>query len=86
MHDQPYDPNMTKLLEQAIAKARELSEAEQDAVAEALFAHMAGGDRRYRLTPEQVADVDRIRADLRSGRTRLATDEEIAALWKKCGL
>ena len=60
---------MTKLLEQAIAKARELSEAEQDAIADALFAHFAGGDDRYRLSAEQAADVSRIRDDLRSGRT-----------------
>jgi hypothetical protein len=75
---------MTKLLEQAIAKARELTESEQDAIADALFAHLAGA--RPRLTPEQIADVNRIRDDLRTGRTRLATDEETAALWKKCGL
>jgi hypothetical protein len=77
---------MTKLLEQAIAKARELSEEEQNAIADALFAHLAGDDRRYRLSPEQIADVTRIRDDLRNGRTRLATDEEVAAVWKKCGL
>jgi hypothetical protein len=77
---------MTKLLEQAIAKARELSESDQDAIADALFAHLAGDAGRIRLTPEQIADVNRIREDLRSGRTRLATDEETAALWKKCGL
>ncbi len=77
---------MTKLLEQAIAKARELSESEQDALADALFAHLPNGGTRARLTPEQAADVSRIRDDLRSGRTRLATDEETAALWKKCGL
>jgi hypothetical protein len=77
---------MTKLLEQAIAKARELSDEEQDAAADALFAHMAGDSRGCGLTPEQVADVNRIRADLRAGRTRLATGEEAAALWKKCGL
>jgi hypothetical protein len=76
---------MTKLLEQAIAKARELSDEEQDAAADALFAHFAGDRRNFRLTPEQVADVNRIREDLRTGRTRLATDEETAALWKKCG-
>jgi hypothetical protein len=77
---------MTKLLEQAIAKARELSEAEQDAIADALFAHLPGSDSRYRLSAEQAADVVRIRDDLRSGRTRLATDEEVSAVWKKCGL
>ena len=77
---------MSKLLEQAIVKARELSDEEQDAIADALFAHIAGEERRTRLTPDQVADVERIRDDLRSGRTRLATDEETAALWNKCGL
>ena len=75
---------MTKLLEQAIAEALELSEQEQDALADALFAHLAG--RRHVLSAEQVADVIRIRDDLRSGRTRLATDDEVAAVWKKCGL
>jgi gamma-glutamyl phosphate reductase len=77
---------MTKLLEQAIAQARELSEAEQDGLADALFAHLPGRDGRTRLTAEQVADVARIRDHLRSGRTRLATDEEVDAVWKKCGL
>jgi hypothetical protein len=77
---------MTKLLEQAIAKARQLSESEQDAIADAMFAHLPGGEGRPRLTPEQIADVKRIRDDLRSGRTRLATDSETAALWKTCGL
>ena len=77
---------MTKLLEQAIAKARELSEDEQDAIADALFAHLGAQDSHIRLTPEQIAEVSRIRDDLRTGRTRLASDEEAAALWKKCGL
>lgn len=77
---------MAKLLERAIAKARELSEDEQDAIAEALSAHLATNAIPNRLTPGQVADVHRIREDLRNGRTRLATDEELAALWKKCGL
>ena len=76
---------MTKLLEQAIAEARALSEAEQDALADALFAHVAGSSRP-RLSAEQAADVARIRDDLRSGRTRLATDEEVSVGWKKCGL
>lgn len=76
---------MTKLLEQAIAQARALSEAEQDALADALFAHFSG-DSRYRLSAEQAADVARIRGDLRSGKTRLATGDEVAAVWTKCGL
>lgn len=77
---------MTKLLEQAFAKARELSEAEQDAIADALFAHFEGRSGGYRLSAEQAADVARIREDLRTRQTRLATDEEVSAVWKKCGL
>jgi hypothetical protein len=77
---------MTKLLEQAIAEARELSEQEQDAIADALFAHITGGTPTVQLTPRQIADVNRIRQDLRTGRTRLASDEETTALWEKCGL
>jgi hypothetical protein len=40
----------------------------------------------YRLTDAQAMEVARIRRDLREGRGRLATDEEMAALWKSCGL
>lgn len=77
---------MTKLLEQAFARARELSDEEQNEIADALFAHLSRDSGSIRLTPDQIADVGRIRDDLRSGRTRLATDEETTALWKKCGL
>lgn len=51
---------MTKLLEQAIAQVRDLPEPEQDAMAEALFAHLAGG-QAYRLTDAQVEEVTRRR-------------------------
>ena len=77
---------MTKLLEQAIAQVRELSEAEQDAAADALFVHIAGDHRQHQLTPAQIADVKRIQQELRDGRMRLLTDDEIAAFWKSCGL
>jgi hypothetical protein len=40
----------------------------------------------YRLTDEQAEEVARRRADFSEGKERYATDEEIAALWKKCGL
>jgi hypothetical protein len=40
----------------------------------------------HRLTDDQVAEVERRRADFRVGKERYATDEEIAALWHKCGL
>jgi hypothetical protein len=77
---------MTKLLAQAVEQARELPEEDQNAAAEALFAHIANRDHRYGLSIEQVEEVKRIRARLQSGETRLATDEEVSALWKKCGV
>ena len=72
---------MTKLLEDAIAQARELPENEQDQIAEALFAHMAGAE--FRLTDDQVEEVKRRQRELREGKTRFATEEEMDALWKQ---
>lgn len=40
----------------------------------------------YRLTEQQVEEVRRRRQDFASGTERYATDEEVAALWKKSGL
>jgi hypothetical protein len=40
----------------------------------------------YRLTDEQVKEIERRRAAFTSGSERNATDEEMAAFWKKCGL
>jgi hypothetical protein len=40
----------------------------------------------YRLTEAQVREVVRIQRALREGRGKLATEEEMAALWKSCGL
>ena len=40
----------------------------------------------YHLSDDQVAEVERRRADFKAGKERYATDEEVAALWQKCGL
>ena len=34
----------------------------------------------------QLKEVERRRADFAAGKERYATDQEVAALWKKCGL
>jgi hypothetical protein len=41
---------------------------------------------RDRLTDAQVQEVARIQCGIREGRATLATDEQMAALWKSCGL
>jgi len=39
-----------------------------------------------RLDEEQVNEVLKRQQDFREDRERYATDEEMAALWRKCGL
>jgi predicted transcriptional regulator len=74
---------MTKLLDKAIAKARELPAEDQDAVAVAMLAMVE--------TPPVVALDDETRAAIREGleqarRGEFASDAEIEALWKRHGL
>jgi hypothetical protein len=40
----------------------------------------------YDLSEQQVLEIERRRADFTNGNERYATDEEMAALWEKCGL
>jgi hypothetical protein len=40
----------------------------------------------YRLTDEQLKEVERRRADFSEGKEQYATDVEMTSLWKKCGL
>ena len=40
----------------------------------------------YGLTDEQVKEVEQRRTAFAEGRERYATEDEIAAFWKKCGL
>ena len=76
---------MTKILERAIAKARELSEEDQDAIGAVLLS----------LTDELPGHVDdfdeETRAAIREGlaqarRGKFVPDEDIQALWRRYGL
>jgi hypothetical protein len=40
----------------------------------------------YRLSDAQAEEVRRIQRDIREGKGIFATDEQMAALWKSCGL
>lgn len=70
---------MTKLMEKAILRARELPEDRQDALAE-LILDFAEEPREWLLTDEQAADVERSRQQVREG--KLATPEEMADVWR----
>ena len=75
---------MTKLLDQGIEAVRSLPAERQDVAGEVLLA-IAGQQRAgYSLSPEQIEDIKL--ALIEADRGEFATDAEMSALWKKCGL
>jgi hypothetical protein len=73
---------MTKLLDEAIAKVRELPEAEQERAAESLmvFAELAR-QGTYKLSSAERAAIDASRAQVRRG--EFATDAEVEAAYAR---
>ena len=74
---------MTKLLEQGIDAVRRLPAERQD-MAGHLLLTLAMGEPHLTLTAEQIEDV-KLSAEA-ADRGEFATDEDIAATWKKFGL
>jgi len=75
---------MTKLLEKAIAKARELPEEDQDAVAIAMLTMTEQGPHLLPLDDETRAAICEGLDEARRG--EFVPEEEIEALWKRHGL
>ena len=78
------DGDMTKLLEQAIAKVRELPAEDQDTLAVILLSMAAGGSAIPPLYEETRAAIREGLDQARQG--KFAADEEITALWNRHGL
>jgi hypothetical protein len=74
---------MTKLLEQAIATIRELSEGDQDVAAQFLLGFANPDADRYQLTDAQVAEVELAQREVREG--KVATDAEMTDVWRRFG-
>lgn len=75
---------MTKLLEQAIETVKALPEPQQDAAARLLLAFADPDATAYRLTDGQLAEVEMAKREVREG--RIATDSDMAAVWRRFGL
>ena len=73
---------MSALLDQAIARVRELPEDEQELAAQALltFAQLAKRGV-YKMSPEERAAIAEARAQVRRG--ELATDAEVEAAYAR---
>jgi hypothetical protein len=73
-------------IEELIERVRQWPKERQEDAAEVLLEMERQDTSRYRLTDAQAEEVARIQRDVREGRGTLATDEQMAALWKSCGL
>ena len=75
-----------KEIEELIERVRHWPKERQEDAAEVLREMERQDASRYSLTDAQAQEVTRIQRDIREGRAVLATDEQMAALWKSCGL
>jgi hypothetical protein len=75
-----------KDLEELIERVRHWPKERQEDAAEVLLEMERQDTSGYRLTGAQAREVVRIQQSIREGRGTLATDEQMAALWKSCGL
>jgi hypothetical protein len=75
---------MTKLLEQAIAKIRELPDAEQDEAAEMLLSVLSKRDGPVELDGETLAAIREGSEQARRG--EFVSDEEMAEFFKRHGV
>lgn len=75
---------MTKILEDVIEKVRRLPEDRQAYVAELLEQIVADDGDLFVVPDEHRAAV--LEGLAQAERGEFATDQEMAALWKKCGL
>ena len=77
---------MTKLLDDVIDRVRAWPEDRQDEAAQLLLDLEEQRASHHRLTVDQVEEVQRIQKKLHDGTASFATDEQMDAFWKKCGL
>jgi hypothetical protein len=75
-----------KDLEEVMERVRHWPKERQEDAAEILLEMERQDASGYRLTDSQAEEVARIRREIREGRGTFASHEQMAALWKSCGL
>jgi uncharacterized protein YigA (DUF484 family) len=76
----------TNSLEDLMERVRRWPKERQEDAAEVLLEMERQDSSGYRLTDAQADEVRRIQRDVREGRGTFANGEQMAALWKSCGL
>jgi hypothetical protein len=72
---------MTKLLEQAIATVRQLSDADQDIAAKFLLGFASRDAQHYQLSEEQLAEVELAKQEVRAG--KIASEADMEDVWRR---
>jgi hypothetical protein len=72
---------MTKLLEQAIATVRQLSDADQDMAAKFLLGFANPDAQLYQLSEEQLAEVELAKHEVRAG--KIASEANMEDVWRR---
>jgi hypothetical protein len=75
-----------KNLEELMERVRHWPKERQEDAAEVLLEMERQDAGGYRLTDVQAQEVARIQLEVREGTAMFATEEQMAALWKSCGL
>ena len=75
-----------KILKEVIERVQSWPENRQEDAAQVLLEMEQQDAGGYRITDDQAQEVARIQRNVREGRGTFATDDEMAALWKLCGL
>ena len=75
---------MTKLLQEAVEKLARLPNERQDELAKMLINVAEQDLEPYEFTPEERVAIETSLAEAERG--EFATDEEVAAMWKRFGL
>ena len=73
-------------LNDLMERVRRWPKERQEDAAEVLREMERQDSSGYRLTDAQAEEVRRIQRDVREGKATFATDEQMAELWKSCGL
>jgi hypothetical protein len=73
-------------LEELMERVRHWPNERQQDAAEVLLEMERQDASGYRLTDAQAQEITRIQAEIRDGSATFATDEQMAELWKSCGL
>jgi hypothetical protein len=76
----------TEDLEKLMERVRHWPERRQEDAAEVLLEMERQDASDHQLSDAQAEEVIRIQRGIREGKIKLATDEQMAALWKSCGL